>query len=90
MLAAVIFLFHPSLGGQVQVLEGQLLTALEHGHQTSFESSPEGLLLGVLVRRIGQGRLVQYAQVGQACCGLLGSHGRTVIGHQGARAGRAS
>ena len=81
-MGAVVLPFHPRLGGLVQQLEGQGLFTFEHGHQPPFDAAPEGFLLGVLVRGIGQGRLVHDAQASQTGDRLIGQHGSTVISHQ--------
>ena len=85
MQCAVVFLFNPGLGSLIEQIEGERCLAFEHRHQAPLDSAPERLLLGVLIRRIRQRRLVQDAQGRQAVDGFLRQHRRTVVGHQGAR-----
>ena len=82
---AVILLLDPGLGRLIEQFERERGLALEHGHQPSLDAAPEGLLLGVLIRRVRQRRLVQYRQAVQARHRLVGEHGRAVVGHQRAR-----
>src|SRR5690606_37814359 len=42
---AVIFLGHPGLSGHVQLLEGEVRLAFEHGDQAPLDARPEVLLL---------------------------------------------
>ena len=50
----VVLNFHPRLGHVVEPLERQFGDASEHLHQSSLEPAPEGLLLSVLIRAVGQ------------------------------------
>ena len=79
---AVILLLDPSLSGQIELIKAQAVLAFEQSHQAPFNTSPEGLLLGVLVRRIRQRWLMQDTQRGQTRGGFFGHHGRPVVGHQ--------
>ncbi len=40
---AVILLGDPGLGGEVQLLEGEVLLAFEHGEQAPFDATPRGV-----------------------------------------------
>ena len=40
MHGAVIFLGDPCLGGKVQLLEGEVRFALEHGEETPLDAAP--------------------------------------------------
>jgi hypothetical protein len=82
---AVILLLDPGLGRLVEQFQRERRLALEHGHQPPLDAAPEGLLLGVLVGRVRQRRLVQHPQAVQARHRLVGEHGRAVVGHQRAR-----
>ena len=85
VMAAVVLLLDPGLRGQIQGIQAQVRIAFEQRHQAPFNASPEGFLLGVLIRRIWQRWLMQDTQRGQARGGFLCQHGRAVVGHQGAR-----
>ncbi len=83
----VVLEFHPGLGGHVEQLEGELLDALEHGHQSRFDLCPERFLLAVLVRTFRQGRVVHDGELFEALHGLRGQHRRAVVTHESARQG---
>ena len=79
----VVLHLDPGLGGFVEELQRQFLHARQHLHQAAFQSRPETFLLPVLVRRIGQGHLVDDPQVQQPCAELLRDHRRAAVGHRG-------
>jgi hypothetical protein len=78
----VVLKLDPRLGGLVEQLQGELLAALEHRHQSALHRGPEGLLLGILIRAVGERGLVQDAEVMEPLADLLGHHGTAVVGHQ--------
>ena len=84
MLLAVVLLLDPGLGRDVEEREGKVPLALEHGEQTTFDLSPEGLLLSVLLRGIGKSRVMDNAESLEPLGGLGGKHRSSVVGEQGA------
>ena len=80
---AVVLDFHPRLGRFVESVERQVRHAIEHSHQPPLERSPEGLLLPVLIRAVGQRPLVDDSQAQEALGDFFGNHGRAVIGQEG-------
>ena len=78
----MVFLLSPGLGRHIESIQREAGLAFEHGHQSTLNATPEGLLFGVLVRRIRQRRLMHDTQGGQAVGGFLSQHGRAVVGHQ--------
>ena len=83
MTRTVILLFDPRLRCQIERIDAEVGFAFKQRHQAAFDAAPERLLLGILIRRIRQRGLMQYAQFGKAGGRLTGQHGRAVIGHQG-------
>jgi hypothetical protein len=63
---ALVFLFDPRLGGDVEQVERQLGLALEHGQEAPFDLSPERFLFSILLRRIRQRRVMDDAQALEA------------------------
>src|SRR5580658_6728200 len=59
---AVIVLLHPGLRRLVEPSHGEIVDALEHGHQPALDRSPEDLLLAVLIGRIRQRGLMNDAE----------------------------
>ncbi|TFH49896.1 MAG: hypothetical protein E4H01_03355 [Lysobacterales bacterium] len=82
MHLAVVFHFDPGLRGLVKPRQRQLRAAVQHREQAAFNLAPEGFLLAVLIRAVGQGRLMHQAQPLKTLHGLAGLHGAAVVGHQ--------
>ena len=57
---------------------------LQHGDETALDRAPERLLLGVLVGRVRQCRVMQDAEAGEAFADLGRGHGRAVVAQGGA------
>ena len=76
----MVLVLDPGVGRAVEKIEAQLVDPLEHGDQPPFDMAPNALLLTVLIRRIGNGRLMQNAQRVQTILELFGHHGGAVVG----------
>ena len=59
---AVIFLGHPGLGRDVELLEREALFAFEHGQEATLDAAPEIFLLAIDVRGVRQRGQVQNTQ----------------------------
>jgi hypothetical protein len=79
---ALVLALDPGQGGAVELRQRQLGLAVEHGHEPSFDLGPHDLLLAVLVRAVGQRRVVEDTQAGQPLGGLLGEHRGPVVGQK--------
>ena len=85
---AVVFQLDAGLRRLVEKLQGQLLDALEHGHQPSLDRGPEVLLLPVLVGRIRECSIMLDPKHFDALLELSRSHCGPTIRHR--RPGQAS
>src|SRR5688572_6587965 len=83
--AAVVLLLDPGLGGAVEQLEGELGHALEHGHETALDLSPEDFLLAVLLGGLRESGEVLDGQALEALLCLGGNHGSAVVAEQSTR-----
>ncbi len=80
--ATLVLLLDPGLRRFVEQGQGEFALAFEHGEEPSFDLAPKALLLRVLLGRTGQRGLMDDAQAFQSLGGLVGDHGRAVVGHQ--------
>src|ERR1700682_2803839 len=85
MHGAVIFLGHPRLGRDVQLLERESGLPFEHGQKASLHATPDIFLLTVHMRRVRQGGQMQNPQVMKTGGELTRDHRRAPIGHERAR-----
>ena len=83
MHAAVVFALDPGDGGVVELLQGERLDALQHGHEAALDGSPPDLALTVLIGGHDERRRMNNAKPVQSLLDFAGHHGRAVVGHQG-------
>ncbi len=81
----MVLVLDPGLRGTIEQLEGELLVALEHGHEAALDLRPEDLLLAVLLRCLRQRRVLLDGETLEPLARLGGNHGRAVVAEQGAR-----
>jgi hypothetical protein len=78
---AMVLELHPRLRGLVEQVETELVGhPFEHREQAPFDLCPPGLLLRVLVRRIGQRGRVRDSQALQPFARFRGDHRAAVVG----------
>src|ERR1700687_1199773 len=82
---AVVVLLDPGLRRLVEPAQGEIVDALEHGHQSALDRSPENLLLTVLIGRIRQRRLMKNAEPGETFADLGRRHCAAVVADGSAR-----
>src|SRR5512135_3601496 len=75
----------PRCRGVIELCQRQIHAVLDHRHETALEHSEEPLLLPVLIRTVGQRRLVQDAQAQQPLRELCRAHRAPVVREQRAR-----
>jgi len=80
---AIVVLLHPGLRRLVEPDQGEIVDALEHGHQPALDRSPEYLLLAVGIWAVRQRCLMKDAEPGETFGDLGGGHGRAVVAHRG-------
>jgi hypothetical protein len=83
--ASVVLVLDPGLRRLVQEGERQIRHMLQHGDKAALNRAPERLLLGVLIRRVRQCRLVQDAEPGEALTDLGGGHRSAIVAQGRAR-----
>src|SRR5665213_791469 len=79
---AVIFLGHPGLSRDVQLLEREVRFAFEHGEQAPLDAAPYIFLLTIDMRRVRQRGQMQNTQAMKPGGELPGDHRRAIVGHQ--------
>ena len=82
---AVVLVLDPGLGRLVEGRKREVGHVLQHGDQPALDRAPERLLLGILVRAVGQRGLVQDAEPGETLGDLGGRHGCAIVAQAGTR-----
>ena len=82
---AVVVLLDPRLRRLVEPGQGEVVDALEHGHQPALDRCPKNLLLAVLVGGVRECRLMKDTEPGETFADLGGRHRTAVVAHRGAR-----
>src|SRR3989442_15544522 len=67
---ALVFHFDPGLGRLVEERQCQVLAVLQHGQQASFDLSPKGLLLPILIGRVRQCSIMDDSQALESLLGF--------------------
>ena len=92
----VVLVLDPDLCRVVQDAEREIRDVLQHGQEAPLDLAPEAFFLGVLIRRVRQGRLVDDTQAGEPLrrgatgVGLLDATGQRALAanRHSARVGR--